>query len=196
MPAAIDRSIAGRPDGVLLSPGMARAAADRFASREAPALLIRTDFILSAEIIVIALGTVPENASFAVTALVVSAIGLVMTVGVYGLVAGIVKLDDAGFWLMDKEGAASKRLGSILVGASPKLMRFLGVAGTLAMFTVGGGILAHGLPFFHVVSDTLATLPAAVILEAGVTALFGVAAGAILVAAVFCVRKVRASASQ
>ena len=157
---------------------------------------VRTDFILSAEIIVIALGTVPEGASFAVTALVVSAIGLVMTVGVYGLVAGIVKLDDAGFWLMDKEGAASKRLGSILVGASPRLMRFLGVAGTVAMFTVGGGILAHGLPFFHVVSDTLATLPAAVILEAAVTALFGVAVGAILAAAVLCIRKIRASGSR
>ena len=151
---------------------------------------VRTDFILSAEIIVIALGTVPKGASFAVTAMVVSAIGLVMTVGVYGLVAGIVKLDDAGFWLLDKEGAASKRLGSILVGASPKLMRFLGVAGTFAMFTVGGGILAHGLPFFHVVSDTLAALPAAVILEAAVTALFGVAAGAMVVAVVACARKV------
>ncbi len=156
---------------------------------------VRTDFILSAEIIVIALGTVPAGASFAVTAMVVSAIGLVMTVGVYGLVAGIVKLDDAGFWLMDKEGAASKRLGAVLVGASPKLMRFLGVAGTVAMFTVGGGILAHGLPFFHVVSDTLATLPAAVIFEAAATALFGVAAGAIVVAAVLCVRKIRASVS-
>ena len=81
------------------------------------------------------------------------------------------------------------------MGASPRLMRFLGVAGTLAMFTVGGGILAHGLPFFHVVSDTLATFPAAVIWEAAVTALFGVAAGAILVAAVLCVRKIRASAA-
>ncbi len=154
---------------------------------------MRTDFILSAEIIVIALGTVPEGASFAVRAGVISVIGLLMTVGVYGLVAGIVKLDDAGFWLLDKKGRALKNLGAILVGASPRLMRFLGVAGTVAMFTVGGGILAHGLPFFHVVFAFLAGLPATVLLEAAVTALFGVAAGALIVAAVTLGRRILAS---
>ncbi len=122
---------------------------------------VRTDFILSAEIIVIALGTVPDDASLALRATVLSVIGVVMTVGVYGLVAGIVKLDDAGLLLLRKypAGGLGKALGSFLLGLSPRLMRLLAVAGTIAMFLVGGGILAHGLPWLHPAVDAAAALP-------------------------------------
>ena len=112
---------------------------------------IRTDFILSAEIIVIALGTV-ATATFAEQVAVVVGIALLMTVGVYGLVAGIVKLDDAGFYLAARKGAGAlmdgvRGFGRMLVSAAPKLMKFLSVVGTLAMFMVGGGILTHGWPW-------------------------------------------------
>ena len=112
---------------------------------------IRTDFILSAEIIVIALGTVAA-ATFAEQVAVVVGIALLMTVGVYGLVAGIVKLDDAGFYLAARKGAGAlmdgvRGFGRMLVSAAPKLMKFLSVVGTLAMFMVGGGILTHGWPW-------------------------------------------------
>ena len=105
---------------------------------------IRTDFILSAEIIVIALGTVMEAALVTRVATLV-AISAIMTVGVYGLVAAIVKLDDAGLYLVERGGRASG-LGHAIVAASPWLMRGLGIAGTVAMFLVGGGIIRHGIP--------------------------------------------------
>ncbi|OFJ48835.1 hypothetical protein BA896_007885 [Janthinobacterium lividum] len=112
---------------------------------------IRTDFILSAEIIVIALGTVAA-ATFAEQVAVVVGIAIIMTVGVYGLVAGIVKLDDAGFYLAARKGNGVlmngvRGFGSMLVSAAPKLMKLLSVVGTLAMFMVGGGILTHGWPW-------------------------------------------------
>jgi predicted DNA repair protein MutK len=112
---------------------------------------IRTDFILSAEIIVIALGTVAA-ATFAEQVAVIVGIAIIMTVGVYGLVAGIVKLDDAGFYLAARKGAGAlmngvRGFGRMLVSAAPKLMKFLSVVGTLAMFMVGGGILTHGWPW-------------------------------------------------
>ena len=112
---------------------------------------IRTDFILSAEIIVIALGTVAA-ATFAEQVAVVVGIAIIMTVSVYGLVAGIVKLDDAGFYLAARKGAGAlmdgvRGFGRMLVSAAPKLMKFLSVVGTLAMFMVGGGILTHGWPW-------------------------------------------------
>lgn len=114
---------------------------------------IRTDFILSAEIIVITLGTV-ATADFVTRFSVLVAIGLLMTVGVYGLVAGIVKLDDLGLSLMqtpaDRPAAAlRRRLGLWIVAGAPWLMKFLSVAGTAAMFLVGGGILVHGIPPLH-----------------------------------------------
>ena len=105
---------------------------------------IRTDFILSAEIIVITLGTV-AGASFGQQLTVLASIALLMTVGVYGLVAGIVKLDDLGLYLSQKTGAL-KKTGEILLAACPYLMKGLSVVGTAAMFLVGGGILVHGLP--------------------------------------------------
>ena len=105
---------------------------------------IRTDFILSAEIIVIALGTVADR-EFAVQVGVLVGIAALMTVGVYGLVAGIVKLDDAGLHMSRMTNAASAALGRGILRAAPWLMKTLAVAGTAAMFLVGGGILTHGV---------------------------------------------------
>ncbi|MEZ0391049.1 MAG: DUF808 domain-containing protein [Pseudobdellovibrionaceae bacterium] len=110
---------------------------------------IRTDFILSAEIVVIALGTVAQE-TFLKQVMVISGIALVMTVGVYGLVAGIVKLDDAGFYLRKKSQVVLKSLGSSLLFIAPYLMKSLSVIGTAAMFLVGGGILSHGI---HAIDD-------------------------------------------
>lgn len=114
---------------------------------------IRTDFILSAEIVVIALGTV-QNAAFATQVAVIAGIAVIMTVGVYGIVAGIVKLDDAGLYLVkSSEGTAGpslkRTLGKGLLQVAPYLMKALAVVGTAAMFLVGGGILVHGLPYAH-----------------------------------------------
>ena len=120
---------------------------------------IRTDFVLSAEIIVIALGTVADKA-FSQQVTVVSIIAIIMTVGVYGLVAGIVKLDDFGLHLMLKKGKSVfkqviRKIGSWLLAATPYLMRFLSVAGTAAMFMVGGSIIGHGIPFVHHMSESM-----------------------------------------
>ncbi|XZG69854.1 DUF808 domain-containing protein [Chitinibacteraceae bacterium HSL-7] len=109
---------------------------------------IRTDFILSAEIIVIALGTV-ASFSFMVRFGVLAGIAVLMTVGVYGLVAAIVKLDDFGLYLTRKPSSALQALGRGVLGFAPHLMKALSVLGTIAMFLVGGGILTHGLPFLH-----------------------------------------------
>lgn len=120
---------------------------------------VRTDFVLSAEIITIALGIV-ANVPFGTRVLVLSAVGLVMTIGVYGLVAGIVKLDDLGLYLRQKEGASRlsrlrRSVGGGILAAAPWLMRLLAVVGTAAMFLVGGGILVHGLPPLHHISEAL-----------------------------------------
>jgi predicted DNA repair protein MutK len=127
---------------------------------------IRTDFILSAEIIVIALGTVADRA-IEVRIGVLTGIAALMTVGVYGLVAGIVKLDDAGLRLSREPGAAAAALGRGILRAAPWLMKFLSVAGTAAMFLVGGGILVHG---FHAVDEWIrvAVVDAAAIPGVGV----------------------------
>jgi predicted DNA repair protein MutK len=106
---------------------------------------IRTDFILSAEIIVITLGTVATQ-PFMTRLAVLVAIAMIMTVGVYGLVGGIVKLDDLGLALSRRASGASRAVGAAIIRAAPWLMKFLSVAGTAAMFLVGGGILVHGLP--------------------------------------------------
>ena len=146
---------------------------------------IRTDFILSAEIIVITLGVVGA-APFATRLGTLTAIALLMTVGVYGLVAGIVKLDDAGLHLAARRGGgaldgALRALGRGLLGAAPKLMKFLGVAGTVAMFLVGGGILTHAL---HWVPSNTAL---ALLTDLAV----GAAAGAATLGAVLLVRRLR-----
>jgi uncharacterized protein len=126
---------------------------------------VRTDFILSAEIIVISLGTVADR-EFAVRLGVLAGIGALMTVGVYGLVAGIVKLDDAGLRLSRMASATPAALGRAILYAAPWLMKFLSVAGTAAMFLVGGGILVHGV---HVVGEWIdrAAIAAADIPAAG-----------------------------
>lgn len=117
---------------------------------------IRTDFVLSAEIIVITLGTVQDH-PFLTQAIVVSLIAAVMTAGVYGLVAGIVKLDDAGLYLVKhSNGAGFKHsFGSLLVNVAPYLMKTLAVVGTIAMFLVGGGIVVHSIPQIHTVVEQL-----------------------------------------
>lgn len=114
---------------------------------------VRTDFILSAEIIAITLGTVQTN-SLSTQVTVLSGIAVVMTVGVYGLVGGIVKLDDGGLYLSRKTGestlaAVQRGMGRSILFAAPYLMKGLSIAGTAAMFLVGGGILTHGIPMAH-----------------------------------------------
>jgi predicted DNA repair protein MutK len=116
---------------------------------------VRTDFILSAEIIVISLGTV-AGAPFGQQVAVLVAIAVLMTIGVYGLVAGIVKLDDAGLYLSRRGNGALKLLGNALLAGAPLLMKALSVLGTAAMFMVGGGILVHGVPALHHVMDSAA----------------------------------------
>lgn len=114
---------------------------------------IRTDFILSAEIIVIALGTVADKDLMTQT-MVVSGVAIAITIGVYGIVAAIVKMDDAGLHLLQnapegKRGAPQRALGQGLLSFAPKLMKILTVVGTAAMFLVGGSILLHGIPDAH-----------------------------------------------
>ena len=113
---------------------------------------IRTDFILSAEIIVITLGTV-ATAALATRVTVLVGIALLMTVGVYGLVAGIVKLDDGALVLTRSGSEAARGFGRAILAATPWLMKGLSVAGTAAMFLVGGGILTHGVPALHHLAD-------------------------------------------
>lgn len=159
---------------------------------------IRTDFILSAEIIVIALGTVATEV-FSKQVAVVTAIALIMTIGVYGLVAGIVKLDDVGLHLMLKKGQSLtkqilRKIGVGLLAFAPKLMRFLSVAGTAAMFLVGGSIIGHGLPFIHHFSENLIGkiqhLPGASVLGGMlIDAFVGLVVGAICVAVFMLVQK-------
>lgn len=117
---------------------------------------VRTDFVLSAEIIVITLGSVVER-SFLVQVTVLIAISLIMTVGVYGLVGGIVKLDDVGLALSQAVGQSFwkktlRSCGRFLLWLSPVLLKILSVLGTLAMFAVGGGIIVHG---FHSIAELL-----------------------------------------
>ncbi|MDP1924179.1 MAG: DUF808 domain-containing protein [Thiobacillus sp.] len=153
---------------------------------------IRTDFILSAEIIVITLGTVAA-ASFGKQVAVLAGIAIIMTVGVYGLVAGIVKLDDAGLYLSQRASAAARAIGRVLLAAAPKLMKLLTVLGTAAMFLVGGGILVHGVPAMHhpveVATHAVATLPViggtlAVLTPLLIDALAGMTAGALVLGVV------------
>jgi predicted DNA repair protein MutK len=165
---------------------------------------IRTDAILSAEIIVIALGTV-KDAELAVRIGVVSLIAALMTVGVYGLVAGIVKLDDVGMHFMEKTGeakiaAAQRRLGGALLSFAPWMMKTLSVLGTAAMFLVGGGILVHGVPqlalLLHDVEDLAHELPVAADLFSGLAGMtfngiIGVVAGGVLVGVQYLIGRLK-----
>lgn len=109
---------------------------------------IRTDFVLSAEIIAITLGIVAQS-NFATQLMVLSLISIIMTVGVYGLVAGIVKLDDLGLYLSQRGGKLAPKIGHAILWFAPYLMKGLTIVGTAAMFLVGGGIIVHGLPWIH-----------------------------------------------
>ncbi|MBK6471445.1 MAG: DUF808 domain-containing protein [Betaproteobacteria bacterium] len=155
---------------------------------------IRTDFILSGEIIAITLGTVAGQ-PFTTQALVLSGVAVAMTAGVYGLVAGIVKLDDLGLWLSLRGNAAARALGRGIVGAAPWLMKALSVAGTAAMFLVGGGILVHGVPVVaHAIETAVQPLPglAQALLPALANGLLGVVAGALVLGAVMLFKRARA----
>ena len=150
---------------------------------------IKTDFVLSAEIVVITLGTV-ATASLTNKIGVLVAISLVMTVGVYGLVAGIVKLDDLGLYLQQRPGALARKVGGALLAFCPWLMKTLSVVGTLAMFLVGGGILVHGIPvlgrLLHGLEHSALSLPTvghfiASLTPTLVNGLAGLVAGGLLV---------------
>jgi len=161
---------------------------------------VRTDFILSAEIIAITLGTVAD-APFITQLSVLVGIAIAMTIGVYGVVAGIVKLDDLGLYLTKRPGSSAgvalqHRIGAVILKAAPLLMRALTVVGTAAMFLVGGGILTHGLAALHHaiealterVTDQLGGLAGAV-LPTLLDGVIGVAAGALVLASVTVGRK-------
>ena len=151
---------------------------------------IRTDFVLSAEIIAITLGTV-ASASFTTQVVVLTGIALLMTVGVYGFVAGIVKLDDLGLWLSRRPGAVAQALGRSIVRAAPWLMKALSVAGTAAMFLVGGGILVHGVPVLdHAIEQAVQQhgTVAQLLLPSVADAAVGMLAGALVLALVLLVR--------
>jgi hypothetical protein len=169
--------------------------------RERIAAAVRTDFILSAEIIVISLGTVqtmPLQTRFGVLA----AVALLMTVGVYGLVALIVKMDDAGLWLMRRPGngivaSLQHSLGETLLAVAPRMLKLLAVAGTLAMFLVGGGIVVHGIPVISAASAALAQMAGAASATAGAVvpilfdAVAGVLTGALVLGVVLAVSRLR-----
>lgn len=153
---------------------------------------IRTDFILSAEIIVISLSAA-EGADLLTKSLVLSLIAVGITVGVYGLVAAIVKMDDWGLHLTQQASEGKQKLGEFVLSAAPKLMKFLSIAGTLAMFLVGGGILVHGIGFLHHGVEDIAHLTG---MFSGLTTtimngVIGFVIGAIVVAIVTMIQKMR-----
>ncbi|MBB5942942.1 DUF808 domain-containing protein [Xanthomonas sp. 3307] len=151
---------------------------------------IRTDFILSAEIIVLSLGVV-AGVPFVQQLAVLVAIALAMTAGVYGLVAGIVKLDDLGLYL-SRKGAAAATIGRGILWLAPWLMRTLSVAGTAAMFLVGGGILVHSIgPLHHAIEGIAPSGGLGSLVLALGNAVVGIVAGAVVLAVVLGVKKVR-----
>ncbi|HEX2829663.1 MAG TPA: DUF808 domain-containing protein [Burkholderiales bacterium] len=163
---------------------------------------IRTDFVLSAEIIAITLGAVAE-AEYSTQVVVVSGIAIIMTIGVYGLVAGILKLDDAGMRLMAAPAGSALfavrcALGRAILAMAPHLMKTLSVVGTAAMFVVGGGILVHGIPaaesLIHDISEHAPYLPIGAgavenLTRAVLSAFAGILAGAVLVGASAAMRR-------
>lgn len=153
---------------------------------------VRTDFILSAEIIAITLGAV-AGAPFGQQVAVLSGIALFITLGVYGLVAGIVKLDDLGLYLSQKASVAARAIGRGIVVAAPWFMKILSIVGTAAMFMVGGQILVHGVPPVHhaveVVAHAAAGGMAGGLVSTLLHALAGVVAGGVIVAVVTGIKR-------
>jgi hypothetical protein len=135
---------------------------------------VRTDFILSAEIIVITLGTAATKTLGQQAAVLVS-ISILMTVGVYGLVAGIVKIDDLGIWLNQKKSQIAQFFGKMLLLGAPLLMKTLGVVGTAAMFLVGGGLVNHSVPAIYQYQQQLSG-----IVSIGLDGLTGVISGGLI----------------
>ena len=157
---------------------------------------VRTDFILSAEIVAITLGIVAE-APLLNQILILSGIALMVTVGVYGLVGIIVKLDDMGYWLVDKTSALAQWSGKALLAIAPRLMKVLSVVGTLAMFLVGGGIVVHGITPLHHAIENLAHGQNGVIaslLPMAANLVLGFIIGAIVLAGVKAIAALRRSA--
>jgi hypothetical protein len=158
---------------------------------------VRTDFILSAEIMVIALNEV-ANEPFAIRAVILVLVAIVITIGVYGVVGMIVKMDDVGLHLAQRRNGAARGIGRGLVRGMPKLLRFLSIVGIAAMIWVGGGIIVHGLATFHVetpehiIHDAAAATAHAVpfahglvewLIGAAGAGIVGLALGALIVAA-------------
>ncbi|MFP7352901.1 DUF808 domain-containing protein [Klebsiella pasteurii] len=154
---------------------------------------IRTDFILSAEIVAITLGIVAE-APLLNQILILSGIALLVTVGVYGLVGIIVKLDDMGYWLVEKTSSLAQWSGKALLAIAPRLMKVLSIVGTLAMFLVGGGIVVHGIAPLHHAVENLAHGQNAVIaslLPTAANLVLGFIIGAIVLAGVKAIAALR-----
>src|SRR5690606_1446657 len=155
-----------------------------------------TDFILSAEIIVLSLGVI-SDAPFAQQAMALVAIALGITAFVYGLVAGIVKLDDFGLWLCQKAGRVQSMVGGWILAAAPWLMKGLTVLGTAAMFLVGGGIFVHGIPWLHgVVVDLSPGGAGGFVVEMLGNAVVGLVVGVVVLAAVEGFNRVRNKTGQ
>ncbi len=161
---------------------------------------VRTDFILSAEIVAITLGIVATS-SLTQQVLVLSTVAVAITIGVYGLVAAIVKMDDAGLYLSKQSSAASQALGQGLLRSAPVLMKALSVLGTVAMFLVGGGILVHGWPLahdaVHAVVHSVEGWPAVGAVAAAITptlldGVLGVVAGVVVLGAVTLISRAKA----
>ncbi|AXR05166.1 DUF808 domain-containing protein [Salinimonas sediminis] len=158
---------------------------------------IRTDFILSAEIIVIALGSI-QGADFVTQVGVLCALSVAITVGVYGLVAAIVKMDDLGLYLLKKSltgnfNSMQRMSGRGLLIAAPILMKALALIGTVAMFLVGGGILTHNVPFIHHLAEqiihSIQAMP--LLVSIAVDGVAGFVAGALVVAVMTVIAKLR-----
>ena len=154
---------------------------------------VRTDFILSAEIVAITLGIV-SDAPLLNQVLILAGIAILVTIGVYGIVAAIVKIDDLGYWLNEKSSAVAQGIGRFLLGFAPWLMKILTVVGTLAMFLVGGGIIVHGLaPLHHLIEAITGNMNGLVasLLSNGANLVLGFIVGSIVLLAVNLIAKLR-----
>lgn len=154
---------------------------------------VRTDFILSAEIVAITLGIVSE-APLLNQVLILAGIAILVTVGVYGIVAAIVKIDDLGYWLNEKNSAFARGVGRFLLSAAPWLMKILTIVGTLAMFLVGGGIIVHGItPLHHLIEEITRDMSSllAMLLNNGANMVLGFIVGSIVLLVVNLIAKMR-----
>jgi len=154
---------------------------------------VRTDFILSAEIVAITLGIVSESPLLN-QVIILAGIAILVTIGVYGIVAAIVKIDDLGFWLREKSSPIAQGIGSVLLAAAPWLMKILSVVGTIAMFLVGGGIVVHGIaPLHHLIEEVSSGFSGwiAMLLSNGANLVLGFIIGTIVLLVVNLIAKLR-----